>query len=89
MTQRRRPRLPDWWPWPRVVSGHAQRRMIERGLSLLQLQAALARVRRVRPSHESGRFVAECSLSGAVWHIVVEPQLELGRTIIVTAFQPD
>ncbi|MSQ85090.1 MAG: hypothetical protein EXR77_19815 [Myxococcales bacterium] len=89
MTRRHKPIFPPWWSWPRTVSDHIERRMLDRGFTHLQLHAMLAHARHIRPSTTDGRFVVDCSLRGRQWRVVLEPQPELQQVVIVTAFSPD
>ena len=50
---------PSWWDWELELSVHVEQRMLERGITEVDLRAMLEHARELAPSHVAGRFVAE------------------------------
>lgn len=77
-------RKPTWWEWELLVTRHAERRMMERGVTEVGVRAMLKWARVVRPSRLEGRFVVETTHEGRSWEVVVEPDGELECIVVVT-----
>lgn len=89
MTRRKKQRWPEWWAWELLLSDHVGRRMETRGFSEIDLRAMMEQAKSVRPSHVEGRFIATCRWKQRSWHVVVEPQRESLKLIVVTAWAED
>jgi hypothetical protein len=61
--------------------------MTLRKISETDLRAMLEDASGLRPDEIQGRWVAECRHQGPVWEVVLEPELELEPTAVVTAFK--
>ena len=61
--------------------------MADRGFNEIDLRRMLEDVKAVRPSHVSGRYVAECSRARRLWHVVVEPDEANRLVLVVTAYR--
>lgn len=77
---------PLWWDWKLAFTRHVERRMLERGISEVELRAMLKWARGFRPSAVEGRFVVETSHAGRNWEVVVEPDDELECITLVTVY---
>jgi len=77
---------PSWWEWKLTFTRHAERRMMERGVTEVVLRAMLRWARVVRPSRVEGRFVVETTHEGRCWEVVVEPDDELECLVVVTMY---
>jgi hypothetical protein len=60
--------------------------MIDRSFSELDLRAMLDHSRGYRPDIVEGRWVIVASYRRRMWEIVVEPDVDAGRLVIVTAY---
>ena len=78
---------PEWLDWDLIVSDHVYRRMPLRGFNEPDLRIMVADATEFRPSHEEGRFLLHSRLSGQQWRVVVEPEPEALRLVVVTAWR--
>jgi len=78
---------PEWWDWELEISPHLLKRMVDRSFSELDLRAMLEHARGYRPDIMEGRWVIVASHRRRVWEVVVEPDFETKRLVIVTAYQ--
>lgn len=83
----RPPRDAEWFGWDLEISDHAHKRAVLRGFSETDLRAMVADATGVEPSHEEGRFVVYSRLGRDHWCIVVEPDRDELRLIVVTAWR--
>jgi len=79
-------RRPDWWDWELELSLHLFKRMADRRFSELDLRVMLERARGYRSDISEGRWVIVTTFRGRTWEIVVEPDAEAKRLIVVTAY---
>lgn len=77
---------PSWWEWEIELSVHAEQRMLERGVTEIELRTMLERARSVGPSQVEGRFVVETRHQGSDWAVVLEPDFELECVVVVTVY---
>jgi hypothetical protein len=77
----------EWFGWDLEISDHAVKRAVLRGFSETDLRLMLSEPSSVEPSHEEGRFVVHSRLGRDRWRIVVEPDREERRLIVVTAWR--
>lgn len=77
---------PTWWDWELECSVHVEQRMLERGITEVELRAMLERARELAPSHVAGRFVAKTRHSGQDWAVVLEPDFDLECVVVVTVY---
>ncbi len=81
-----RQRWPEWWDWELELSPHLFKRMIDRGFSELDLRAMLERARGYRPDIVDGRWVVVTSYRGKTWEVIVEPDRNAARLVVITAY---
>ncbi len=82
-----RRRWPEWWDWELEFSPHLFRRMADRQFSEVDLRAMLERARGYRPDVVAGRWVVVTSHRRRAWEVVVEPDFETRRLVVVTAYR--
>jgi hypothetical protein len=81
-----RQRWPEWWDWELELSPHLFKRMIDRGFSELDLRAMLERARGYRPDVVDGRWVVVTSHRAKTWEVIVEPDRNAARLVVITAY---
>jgi len=79
-------RWPEWWDWELDLSPHLLKRMADRSFSELDLRAMLEYARGYRPDIVEGRWIIVTSRQRRLWEVVVEPDFETKRVVIVTAY---
>lgn len=77
---------PSWWEWELELSPHLEKRMIQRDFTEIDLRAMLHRATGYRPDVEPGRWVIETRHRGGAWEVIVEPEHEVRRMVVVTAY---
>jgi hypothetical protein len=77
---------PSWWEWELEFSVHVEQRMLERGITEVELRAMLESASELNPSHVEGRFVAETRHGGEGWAVVLEPDVERRCIAVVTVY---
>ena len=78
---------PEWWEWELAFTGHARRRMEERGIIEVELRAMLQQARGYSPNVVVNRFMIEVTRQGRPWIVIVEPDPEEHRLVIVTTYE--
>jgi len=78
---------PEWWEWELAFTGHVELRMEQRGITEVELRSMLQRARGYRPSVVEGRFMIETNHEGRPWVVIVEPDHDERRLVIVTAYE--
>ena len=79
-------RWPEWWDWELELSPHLLKRMLDRSLSELDLRTMLEHCRGYRPDIVEGRWVIVTSHRRKTWEVIVEPDLEAKRLVVITAY---
>jgi hypothetical protein len=80
---------PSWWEWELALSSHLQKRMEDRGFNEVDLRDMLERARGYREDVVEGRWVISTSHQRNRWEVVVEPDHEDERLVVVTAYAVD
>jgi hypothetical protein len=76
---------PDWWEWELEFSSHCLKRMQERGFNEAELRALLADAEElVEQIH--GTFVVVSMQVDKRWEIIVAPDLEKRRIVVISAY---
>ena len=78
---------PEWWDWELVFSGHAERRMEERGVSEVEVRTMLKRRTSVEAKAAEGRFTVRASHKSSSWVVIVEPDLDATMLVVVTVYE--
>lgn len=81
-----RRRWPEWWNWDIELTPHVFKRMADRGFSEIDLRSMLERARGYRPDIVEGRWVIVTRHRDTTWEVVVEPDTDLTRLVVVTAY---
>ena len=81
-----RHRWPEWWDWDLELSAHILERMLDRNFSEIDLRQMLSDARGYRPDISEGKWVIVTSRRGQAWEVIVRPDNELQRLIVVTAY---
>ncbi|MBM4029349.1 MAG: DUF4258 domain-containing protein [Planctomycetes bacterium] len=79
-------RWPEWWDWELELSLHLFKRMTDRGFSELDLRGMLERARGYRSDIIEGRWVIITAFRGRTWEVVVEPDADAKRLVVITAY---
>jgi hypothetical protein len=78
--------LPAWWDWELELSPHLLKRMVDRQFTEIDLRWMLEHMARLRRDILEGRWVAEARHRGRDWEVIVEPDFESQRLVVVTAY---
>jgi hypothetical protein len=78
---------PPWWEWALALTGHAERRMEERGITEVDLRSMLQRATGYAPSVVEQRFMVTTSHGGRPWVVIVEPDGDEHLLVVVTAYE--
>jgi len=81
-----RRRWPEWWDWELELSSHLFKRMLDRSFSELDLRTMLEHSRGYRPDIVEGRWVIVTSHRRRTWEVVVEPDFNARRLVVITAY---
>ena len=84
---RRPPRETEWFDWDLEISDHARKRATLRGFDETDVRAMVTDALGFEPSHEKGRYVVHSRLGRDRWRIVVEPDPEERKLIVVTGWR--
>ncbi len=77
---------PAWWAWELEITPHVERRMEDRSFTEVELREMLQRASRLREDVVEGRWVAETRRGAARWEVIVEPDAEERRIVVITAY---
>lgn len=77
---------PTWWSWEVELSSHLLKRMVDREFTEVDLRRMLEHARHLRHDVVEGRWLVETRLSGRNWEVVVEPDFDVQRVLIITAY---
>ena len=81
-----RRRWPEWWAWELELSPHLFKRMLDRSFSELDLRTMLEHSRGYRPDIVEGRWVIVTSHRRRTWEVIVEPDFNARRLVVITAY---
>jgi hypothetical protein len=79
-------RWPSWWAWELELSPHLRKRMRDRGFNEVELREMLERGRKHREDVVAGRWVITTRHARRTWEVIVEPDHEERRLVVVTAY---
>lgn len=79
-------RRPGWWAWELEISPHMVKRMADRDFTEVDLRAMLQSATRIRRDLEPGRWIVSARLRHRKWDVIVEPDTELERLVVITAY---
>jgi hypothetical protein len=79
---------PEWWTWELELTRHLEMRMEDRDFTELDLRHMVQRAGGLRPDVLEGRWIVETKHRGCDWEVVLEPDWEVRRLVVVTAYSP-
>jgi hypothetical protein len=77
---------PDWWAWELELSAHLLKRMADRRFTEVDLRTMFEHARSLQPDVVRGRWVVRAQHRRRAWEIVVEPDPDTRRVIVITAY---
>ncbi len=77
---------PAWWRWELELSSHLLDRMEDRGFTEVELRVMLVRARSLSRDIVPGRWRVITSLKQRRWDVIVEPDSQVERLVVVTAY---
>ena len=77
---------PEWWQWELDSTDHLRDKMLERGFSEVDLRAMLHDARSLRRGKRPGRWIVSTRWHGQPWKVIVEPLVNEGILVVVTAY---
>jgi hypothetical protein len=77
---------PSWWDWELQLSGHVLKRMIDRGLTEVDLRSMMSTAMSLREDREPGRWVVETAHESRLWEVIVEPDPAAHLVAVITAY---
>ena len=77
---------PEWWDWELEITPHAEKRMIQRSFTEIELREMLDRAKALHPDKEIGRYVVVSTLHSTNWEIILEPDFDEKLIVVVTAY---
>jgi hypothetical protein len=79
-------RWPQWWDWELELSPHLAKRMLDRSFSEVELRMMLGHSKDYRPDVVEGRWVVVTTYRRRTWEVVVEPDVDTERLVVITAY---
>jgi hypothetical protein len=79
---------PEWWHWELELSPHLLKRMVDRRFTEIDLRRMLDRATGYRRDIEPGRWVIVTRHRRQPWEVIVEPDLDARRLLVITAYGP-
>lgn len=79
-------RWPQWWQWELELSPHLIKRMLDRVFSEVDLRTMLEDAGECRPDILEGRWVIVTRHNRQRWEIVVEPDVDAKRLVVITGY---
>lgn len=77
--------LPDWWHWELEFSYHCEKRMIQRGISEIQIREVLTHAMEfIRQDHDT--YLIPVDFQNQCWRIIVMPLEESQTIFVVTVY---
>jgi len=80
---------PEWWDWELAYTEHVEARMLERGVSEVELRTMFEDASSFEQATRPGRYTVHARLAGRPWTIVVEPEPDERRLYVVTVHPKD
>lgn len=77
----------EWLDWEVDIGYHAGKRSVVRGFNETDIRILISDAIGFEPSHMEGRFVLHSRLGDEAWRVVVEPDPEERKLIVVTAWR--
>jgi hypothetical protein len=77
---------PFWWDWELDFTSHLLKRMTDRDFTEVDLRRMLELGSRLREDCVEGRWIVETWRLGQPWEVIVEPDHETERLVVITAY---
>lgn len=77
---------PPWWDWESELSSHLIKRMLDRDFSEVDLRTTLEHSQDCKPDIVDGRWVIRAVHEKQTWEVVVEPDVDAERLVVITAY---
>jgi hypothetical protein len=77
---------PAWWQWELELSPHLLKRMADRRFTEVDLRRMLEYATKYRQDVVEGRWVILSRHHRRRWEIIVEPDVDAGLLVIITAY---
>ena len=78
---------PDWWDWELEFSSELPDRMLDRQFSETDLRQMLQEASDWHVDKEIGRYTVHARWDNSSWEIIVEPDRDDQKLVIVTAYR--
>ena len=78
---------PHWWKWQIEVTPHIEKRMEQRGFTLIDLRQMLQDARGLRQDKFEGRWIIETRHRNRNWVVIVDPDDEEQLLVVITAYR--
>jgi hypothetical protein len=75
---------PDWWEWDLAYTEHVEGRMLERGVSEVDLRTMLEGAVSIQQGRRPDRWSVQTRHLGQPWVVVVEPDRDEQLLYVVT-----
>ena len=80
---------PEWWDWELAYTEHVEARLLERGVSDIELRTMLDRALELVPGSRAGRWLVRTRHASRPWVVVVEPDPDERLLYVVTVHPKD
>lgn len=80
---------PDWWDWELEFSPHLLKRMLDRGLSEVDVRLMVDSTTELSQAGDPGRWIVATTHDSRIWEIIVEPDSTDKTIVVVTAYRVD
>jgi len=80
---------PDWWDWELAYTEHVEGRLLERGVSDVDLRTMLQDATSIRPASRPGRWIVQTRYAARPWVVVIEPDQDEHVLYVVTTYAKD
>ena len=80
-------RWPTWWEWEIDLTLHAENRMEQRGITDVELRHVLENATTLARASLVGRWIATGRRRRERWCVVLEPDAERRRVVVVTVYK--
>jgi hypothetical protein len=77
---------PSWWGWDLELSPHLLKRMIEREFNEVDLRRMLEYAVDLGEDGVEGRWLVKTWHEREPWEVIVEPDPDVRRLVVVTAY---
>ena len=74
------------WNWELELTPHVEKRMEDREFTEVDLRSMLARASALHVDTAPERFIVECSFRKRPWRVIVEPDPDDRRLIVITVY---